>query len=201
MTSAVNRSFWLGLRFVLKSLLAPVFALGGFRVIGRQSLPRRRRPLILAANHAAFIDSVYLIVALGPRFTICGAKPRLFRTPFRRALMALANILRVDDHDRYLADCRQLLETGEMLLIYPEMGRFPDGLGPFQTWAAEVALENGTAILPCYLFGTTRGQTGAVRLIVGQEIEASGSAEDLTRRLREAIEALAPGGTGGENAP
>ena len=192
MTSPVNRPLWLGLRFVLKSLLVPVLALLGFRVAGRQNLPRSRRPLILAANHAAFVDSIYLIVALGPRFTICGAKPRLFRTPVRRALMALANILRVEDHLRYLADCRQLLEAGEILLIYPEMGRFPDGLGPFETWAAEVALENRTALLPCYLYGTTRGQTGAVRLIVGKEIVPSGSPEDLTRQLRDAIEALAP---------
>lgn len=199
MTSPVNRPVWLGLRFVLKSFLAPVLALRGFRVVGRQHLPRGRRPLILAANHAAFVDSIYLIVALRPRFTICGAKPRLFRTPVRRALMALANILRVEEHDRYLADCRQLLAAGEMLLIYPEMGRSPDGLGPFQTWAAEVALENEAALLPCYLYGTTRGQTGPVRLIVGGEIEPSGSPEDLTHRLRDAIAALAPGDSAKES--
>lgn len=194
MTSQVNRPGWIGLRFVLRQLLIPGLVSRGFRVFGRERLPRCRRPLILAVNHAAFVDSVYLIAAVKPRFTICGAKPRLFKNPIRRALMALANILEVTDRESFLEDCRQLLSAGEVILIYPEMGRFPSGLGPFQTWAAEVALAGGTPILPCYLFGTTDGQTGAPTLTVGTEITPSGSPQELTARLRREIVALSPDG-------
>ena len=195
MSSPVNRPFWLSLRALLKWVLRPLARWGrGFRVVGRERLPIGRRPLILAANHAAFIDSVYLILALRPRFTICGAKPRLFRTALRRSLMALANILKVESHDDYLRDCRTLLDQGEILLIYPEMGRFPEALGPFKTWAAEVALGSQVPILPLYLYGTTQGQEGPPKLFVGQEIPAEGDAGELTARLRSEILALAPPG-------
>jgi len=195
--SSVNRPHWLLLRRLLKLVLRPAVLLGkGLRVRGAHRLPRRRRPLILVSNHAAFIDSIYIILSVAPRFTICGAKPRLFRTPTRRALMALANILKVDDHGQYLHDCKTLLEAGEILLIYPEMGRFAHRLGPFKTWAAEVALANDTPLQPCYLYGTTRGHRGAPQLIVGQELLPSGDAESLTTQLHQAISALAPPAAG-----
>jgi 1-acyl-sn-glycerol-3-phosphate acyltransferase len=191
--TAVNRPPWLLLRFLLRIFLRlPIHLLKGLRVQGAHNLPRQRRPLILACNHAAFIDSIYIILAVAPRFTICGAKPRLFRAPTRRALMALANILKVDGHPRFLNDCKALLEAGEILLIYPEMGRYAEGLGPFKTWAAEVALATGTSILPCYLYGTTSGHHGAPRLIVGEELRPSGDADTLTAQLRQTISALAP---------
>jgi 1-acyl-sn-glycerol-3-phosphate acyltransferase len=173
----------------------PVRIFGRLRVDGAERLPHERRPLVLAANHAAFVDSVYFILAVGPRFTICGAKPRLFRNAVLRSLMALANILQVESEERYRSDCAALLGAGEILLIYPEMGRFPDGLGPFQPLAAEVALAVGAPILPCYLYGTTRGHRGRPRLLVGEEIPTADSDEDataLTERLRREILALAP---------
>ncbi len=191
--SSVNQLAFLALRGLLRFLLkGPVVALKGFRVAGVERLPRRRRPLILTCNHAAFIDSVYLILAVRSRFTICGAKPRLFRSASLRAVMALANILKVESREQFLADTGQLLAAGETLLIYPEMGRFPDRLGDFKTWAAETALAAGVPLLPCYLYGTTGGQDGPPQLIVGQELAAEGDAESLTRRLRQAILALAP---------
>lgn len=201
LASPVNRPFWLASRWVLGHLLRPVAWLRGWRVEGGERLPRHRRAMILVANHAAFIDSVVFILALGPRFTVCGAKPRLFRNARLRALMALANILKVDGKERYLRDCATLLAAGEILLIYPEMGRFPDGLGEFQTWAAEVALAAGVPILPCYVAGTTRGQQGPPRLMVGHGMEPVGDAHSLTTALRRAILALAPDGSAPEGRP
>ena len=188
----VNRPAYLALRAVLRLLLKGPFYLKGFRVNGAERLPRRRRPLILACNHAAFIDSVYLILALPGRFTICGARPRLFRSAVLRAAMALANILKVESHEQYSRDTKKLLDAGEMLLIYPEMGRFPDGLGELRTWAAEVAIANRAPIVPCYLHGTTRGHDGPPLLVVGEELEPEGDPQALTDRLRREILALAP---------
>ena len=191
----VNRPAFLASRALLKGVLkVPFYFLKGFRVIHPERLPRHRKPLIVACNHAAFIDSVYLILALRPRFTICGAKPRLFRTPLLRLAMALANILRVEGREGFLADTSQLLAAGETLLIYPEMGRFPSGLGELKTWAAEVAIANGVPLLPCYLYGTTQGHNGPARLFVGDELAPEGDVDGLTRGLRDAILALAPPG-------
>ncbi len=192
MSSPVNRLPFLVIRRLLKLLLAlPARAKWGLDVDHGERLPRTREPLILACNHAALLDTVFLILALRPRFTVCGAKPSYFRTTARRFLMAVANILRVDDKEVFLADCRRLLLAGEIVLIYPEMGRNPEGLGAFQTWAAEVSLDNGVPLLPCYLHGTTRGHSGGVRLRVGDRIRPRGTAGELTARLREAISALA----------
>ncbi len=189
----VNRPAYLALRRLSRSVLEVVFhLLKGFRVEGAERLPRRPRPLILTCNHAAFIDSVYLIVAVRSRFTICGAKPRLFRSAVLRAVMALANILKVESREQFLAETSALLAAGETLLIYPEMGRFPDALGDFKTWAAEVALASSVPLLPCYLHGTTRGHRGSPKLIIGEELAPEGAAEALTDRLRRAILALAP---------
>ena len=191
--SPVNQPLYLALRRLLKGLLKlPFHLFKGFRVEGSERLPRRRRSLILACNHAAFIDSVYLILAVPARFTICGAKPRLFRSAGLRTAMKLANILKVENREQFLADTATLLEAGETLLIYPEMGRFPEGLGEFQTLAAETALANRTPVLPTYLHGTTRGHHGPPRLVVGEELLPEGDAESFTQRLRQAILALAP---------
>jgi len=195
MTSSTNRRPFLIIRRALKIVLAlPVRWKWGFAVNHPERLPRSRRPLILACNHAALIDTVFLIVALHPRFVVCGAKPPYFRTAPRRLLMAIANILRVAGREAFFADCRRLLDAREILLIYPEMGRNPDGLGEFSTWAAQVSLDTGAPVLPCYLHGTTRGQRSPIRLIVGREIPPEGEAVGLTAHLRRAMIALAPTG-------
>ena len=193
MTERVNRPTALVVRFILKRLLyLPTLWRWGFEVVGGERLPGRRRPLIVTSNHAARIDTLFLIQALRPRFTVCGAHPRYFRTGALRLLMADAKILSVDDHESFLADCRALLDSGEILLIYPEFGRRPDGLGSFSTWPAELALQAGVPLLPCYLYGTTRGHEGRVRLFVGHEIEPRGEATELTERLRRETSALEP---------
>lgn len=197
--SPVNRPPWLFLRGVLKQLLRPIFRLRGFSVVGPARLPNRRCSRIVVANHAAFIDTVYFILAMPVRFTVCGAHPRLFRNVRLRALMSLANILKVESREQFLDDCTTLLRSGEVLLIYPEMGRCPDGLGELRTWAAEVALAHGAEVQPCYLYGTTRGHRGPVQLRVGQPLDLSRGAgrgstqtpQELTLAMRRAFEDLA----------
>ncbi len=61
----------------------------------------------------------------------------------------------------------------------------------FETWAAEAALASGVPLLPCYLYGTSRGHQGGPRLFVGQELEPFGDPETLTGHLRRQIGALA----------
>ena len=200
LSSPVNRPFWLACRGLLRGCLRPVLRLKGFTVEGASHLPAVRRATVVVANHAAFVDSVYFILAMPVRFVICGAKPRLFRNGRLRALMALANILRVDDPEQLIADGSELLARGEVLLIYPEMGRNPDAMGEFQPWAAQLALTAGAPIVPCYLYGTTRGHSGPVTLRVGppltprtaDEGASPPSAAALTAEIRVAIEGLMP---------
>ncbi len=188
------RNHWL-IR-TLRGLLRPIFYIifyifKGFKVYNSEKLPKKSDSLIVCCNHAALVDSIYLILAIKTRFTICGAKPRFFSTPLRRSIMSIANIIKVESHAQFLQDCQTLLQKDEMLLIYPEMGRNPERLGSFKTWAAEVALQNQVSILPCYLFGTTSGHTGSPCLIVGSEIKPQGNADALTQSIRNQIATLA----------
>jgi 1-acyl-sn-glycerol-3-phosphate acyltransferase len=193
MRQNVNRQPFVALHGALKLVLRPALvAFKRLRVENGAHLPDGLRPCIVICNHAAWVDSVYLSAAVGPRLTICGARPAYFASTWRRWLMATANILRVDGREQFVGDCVQLIRQGHTLLIYPEMGRHPDGLGEFESWAAEVALASAAPVVPCYLYGTTRGHGGAVRLIVGAPILPEGNAEGLTRRFREAVSALAP---------
>ena len=193
MIDHVNRPCYLFLRSILKLLVTCYLHLfKGYRVEGKEHLPHGRMPSILIANHAAFIDSVYIICAVKPRFTICGAKPSYFQNVFRRHIFRTANILKVENHEQFLHDCGLLLRSGEVILIYPEMGRNPEGLGEFKTWAAEVALAQHAPVIPCYLYGTTAGQSEKKRLRVGTPIKPQGSPETLTRDFRESILKLKP---------
>jgi 1-acyl-sn-glycerol-3-phosphate acyltransferase len=193
---AVNRPGWLAARRVLKWTAGPALvAASGFRVRGAERLPRRRQPLILACNHAAFADTVWLTAAVGPRFVVCGGRPRLFRTAARRALMALGNVLPAAEPTAYVEACAALLRAGEVLLCYPEQRRNPLGLGPFHPWVAEIALAAGVPLLPCYLYGTTQGHSGPPWLAVGDALPPAGHPAALTADLRAAIAALGPPGT------
>ena len=189
MNSPVNRPLYLSLRFALKTLIRTLLSLTGrFSVAGKEYLPKRRRACMLIANHAAFIDSLYIIAALRPRFTICGAKPKYFKHPLVRILFRTANILKVSDRDQFIQDCRTLLAAGEIILIYPEMGRNYDSMGEFSTWAAEVALHAGAEVIPLYIYGTARDdEKDSVVLAAGPAISPSGTPESLTAAFREAI--------------
>jgi len=191
MIKDVNCPFFLTLREILKFFIKPIlFLFRGFRVQGKKNLPRSRRSCIVISNHAGFIDSVLFICFIRPRFTVCGARPKYFKTRLRRFIFRTANVLKVENHDQFLDDCGSLLNAGEVILIYPEMGRNPEGLAEFKTWAAEVAIANNVPVVPCYIYGTTIGQQGKKRLLVGEVIEPSGSPESLTREFRNRIEKL-----------
>ncbi len=186
----VDRPLYRPARAALRRVLSPLAKARGFRVHGAAHLPTGPERLIIACNHASFADTAYLAIALRTPFVVCGAKPRLFRTPAQRALMRLVNVLRVDDHDQYLSDVTSLLWRGHLVVAYPEMGRNADGMGRFETWVAEVALATSTPVLPVYLHGTTRGHEPPVRLHVGERLTPTGDATAFTARIRDAIEAL-----------
>lgn len=188
MTPRVNVPFFLFLRLLLKTAVRTcLFVSRGLTVLGREHLPRKRSGCILIANHAAFIDSVYIIAALKPRFTICGAKPHYFQKALLRTLFRTANIMQVTDEQQFISDCVSLISAGENILIYPEMGRNPEAMGPFKPWAAQAALNSGANVVPLYIYGTTAGQTGRKTVIAGPAFAPFGNPEQLTAEFRRRI--------------
>lgn len=187
MIQNINRPAYLCFRSFIRLFLKSYFILfKGFKVEGKINLPRKG-PAIVVANHAAFIDSVYFICSMRRRFVVCGAQPKYFSSRRKRMLMGLANILKVESEDQFLADCKTLLDKQEILLIYPEMGRNKEAMGEFKDWAAKAALSSKSPVIPCYLYGTTQGEQGKKRLIAGEALFPEGSSEIVTKVFRKKI--------------
>lgn len=149
--------------WVLKALLSPIFwVLFRVKVEGRRFVPRRG-PVILAANHVSFCDSLFLPLVLRRRVTFV-AKAEYFdswRTAwFFRAAGQIP--MRRDGgsaSERALAAARDVLESGGVLGIYPEGTRSPDGcLYRGHTGVARLAVQSGAPLIPVAMIGTTEVQ-------------------------------------------
>nr|WP_218909758.1 lysophospholipid acyltransferase family protein [Nocardiopsis sinuspersici] len=135
------------------------------RVEGVHNVPRSG-PLILAVNHLALIDPLFVGVAC-PRPVRFIAKQELFdegtlpRRLFARALRAIGQ-LSVDRRPGQSAQeamdsSLKVLESGEVFGIFPEGTRSPDGrLYRGQTGLAWLALTTGAPVVPVALAGTGR---------------------------------------------
>ncbi|WP_028649513.1 1-acyl-sn-glycerol-3-phosphate acyltransferase [Nocardiopsis sp. CNT312] len=135
------------------------------RVEGVHHVPRLG-PVILAANHLALIDPLFIGVAC-PRPVRFIAKQELFdegtlpRRLFTRALRGIGQ-LSVDRRPGQSAQeamdsSLEVLREGEVFGIFPEGTRSPDGrLYKGQTGLAWLALTTGAPVVPVALAGTDR---------------------------------------------
>jgi len=146
--------------WALKVLLSPVFfVVWRIRVEGREHVPTRG-PVILAPNHVAFLDSMFLPLVLFRRVTFV-AKAEYFdswKTAwFFRAAGQIP--MRRDGgsaSERALAAARDVLGAGKVLGIYPEGTRSPDGrLYRGHTGVARLAVSCGAPVIPVGLVGTS----------------------------------------------
>jgi len=123
---------------------------------------------ILASNHLSFSDSIFLPLVLDRRvtflaksdyFTGRGAKGRATALFFR-----LADQLPVDRtggraSEAALRTGLRVLRRGQLLGIYPEGTRSPDGrLYRGKTGVARMALEGGVPVLPVAMVDTAKAQ-------------------------------------------
>lgn len=144
---------------VLKLLLTPVFrALWRVQVEGAEHVPADG-PVILAPNHVTFLDSFFLPLVVRRRVTYV-AKAEYFdswktawffravgQIPMRREGGSAS--------ERALAAARDVLSAGDVLGIYPEGTRSPDGrLYKGHTGVARLALGCGVPVVPVGLVGT-----------------------------------------------
>ena len=155
--------------WVLKTLvLGPILRLL-FRpwVEGQENLPTEGAA-IFASNHLSFSDSIFLPLVVPRRVTFL-AKSDYFtgRGVKGRATAAFfkgAGQLPVDRSggmagEAALSSGMKVLRRGEMLGIYPEGTRSPDGrLYRGRTGVARMALEAGCPVLPVAMIGTDKAQ-------------------------------------------
>lgn len=143
---------------------------------------------ILASNHLSFSDSVFLPLVLKRKVVFLG-KEEYFtgkgvKGAATRAFMTGVGTIPVHRgggkaSEAALRTGMQVLGNGELLGIYPEGTRSPDGrLYRGKTGVARLAIEAGVPIIPVAMIGTDVAQP------VGQRVP---SREDIGVRIGEPI--------------
>lgn len=155
-------------------LLGPVLrVLGRPEVEGLDQVPRTG-PVIIAANHLAMIDSLYLALVLPRRATFL-AKQEYFtgtglRGRFQRWFFSVSGQVPVNRTGGSaaadaLAAATRILESGGVWAIHPEGTRSPDGrIYRGRTGTLRVAMATGAPVIPVVLSGTDRVNPRGKRL-------------------------------------
>jgi 1-acyl-sn-glycerol-3-phosphate acyltransferase len=149
--------------WVVKAVLAPILRLL-FRpwAEGAECVPKTG-PAILASNHLSFSDHFFAPLPL-PRKVVFLAKSEYFtgrgiKGLFSRAFFSGVGQIPVDRSggkasERALATGLRVLAGGQLLGIYPEGTRTPDGrLFRGKTGVARLALEARVPVVPCAMIG------------------------------------------------
>lgn len=161
--------YWFLKLFVLGPVLRLLFRP---RIIGRKNFPRHGAA-ILASNHVSFSDSIFLPLVAPRRITFL-AKSEYFtgkglKGMLSKAFFAGVGQVPIDRSGGRASEAAVqtglgVLSRGDLLGIYPEGTRSPDGrLYRGRTGVARMAIEAGVPIIPVAMIGTYEIQpTGQV---------------------------------------
>lgn len=154
--------------WVVKAILEPFLRLI-FRpwAEGEEHVPREG-PAILVSNHLSFSDHFFMPLGL-PRKVTFLAKSEYFtgtglKGLFTKAFFTGVGQIPIDRSggkagEAALRTGMKVLRRGELLGIYPEGTRSPDGrLYRGKTGVARLAIEAGVPVIPCAMFNTDRMQ-------------------------------------------
>jgi 1-acyl-sn-glycerol-3-phosphate acyltransferase len=171
-----------GLRRILPPLVNPYLHV---QVEGLEHVPDRA-PAILASNHLSFIDSIVVPMNVTRPVYFLG-KSDYWDSWRTRWFFQGTGVVPVERGGEGKADASlrtgvRILQAGDLLGIYPEGTRSPDGrLYRGKTGPVRMALEAGVPIVPCAVAGTDLAlPTGAylprrepVRVRYGQPLDLS----------------------------
>jgi len=127
---------------------------------GLEHVPRKG-PAIITPNHLGLVDPLFVALAV-PRQIIFIGKAEYWDAWQSRWLMEIAGGIPVNRDDSVKAHGSlqagtEVLQRGDLLCLFPEGTRSPDGrLFKGKTGAARMALEVGCPVIPCGLIGTEK---------------------------------------------
>ncbi len=139
------------IRSSLKGLIsAALHTLSDFEVIGAENIPKKG-PLILAANHFSFADSVAMLhIAPASIEMFSGANPAF--TPWWGKLLprlwGVLYVYRGTGSRQAIRDAESILKQNGFFGIFPEGGAWAEMIRPARPGAAYLAAKTGAPILP-----------------------------------------------------
>ena len=159
-----------------------------------------RDPVIVAVNHASYLDALILTAVLPPRFAYV-AKQELLRKPFAGIPLRRLACTFVERFDRARGaeDTRGLearARAGDSLVFFPEgTFRSEPGLLPFRLGAFVVAARVGMPVVPITLAGTRALLPGEMlwprfsklQVRIGAPVSAQGEDWQAALQLHEAV--------------
>lgn len=194
---------------ILKPLVAAVVrTVWRPRIEGAANIPARGGA-ILASNHLSMSETV-MMPAMVRRTVHFLAKSDIFRggSPLNTAFALLLRGVNVMPVDRSggtasssaIAAGLEVLRRGDVLGIYPEGTRSPDGrLYRGKTGAARMALATGAPIVPIAMIGSFEAQQGRrlfprrsprIRIVIGEPIHARDLVEAASDQGAQHVPAL-----------
>ncbi|PSU46255.1 1-acyl-sn-glycerol-3-phosphate acyltransferase [Photobacterium frigidiphilum] len=113
-----------------------------YKFTGVETLQQDRNCLIVA-NHPSLIDYV-LIASCIPQCD-CLVKASIWHNPFIKGIVKAAGYIPNRDPESLIEDCNQRLESGNVLLVFPEGTRTtPNKTSKLQRGAAQIAVRTET---------------------------------------------------------
>jgi 1-acyl-sn-glycerol-3-phosphate acyltransferase len=141
-------------------LTVPTWLIWRVRAIGLENVPKSG-PLVLAPNHFSQMDHFFIGLFLRRKIRFM-AKSQLFGPPVLTYIYKHGGVfpVRRGHHDEEAFETvRQLLDQGEMLLVYAEGGRMrSQQLGEPKPGIGRIALESGVPIVPVAIKGSERAR-------------------------------------------
>lgn len=163
------------------------------RVRGHENIPATGAVLVVC-NHISQVDPPVLGIATLPRRTHYMAKSELFTIPLLRRIvyrMGAFPVERGGADRRALRLARDVLERGDLLLVFPEGRRYLDGrLRPGLTGAGSLGLLPDVTVVPAAVWGSHRFLR-RVTVVFGAPLDLSDIPPGPRgRRTRDAIDRM-----------
>ncbi len=144
--SAAHIIFWLFFKIFYR-----------LKVIGLNHIPKKG-PLILASNHASFLDPIVVGTAVTNRQIYYLARDTLFTNKIFGAIIRKVHSIPVKRGSADLGafhSAQQVMEQGGAVLLFPEGTRTSDGnLQKAKRGMGIMALESRVPVVPVYVEGT-----------------------------------------------
>lgn len=169
-----------------------------------ERIARDDRPLIIAPNHLALWDAVFIIAKAGR--AVCVMKKSILRNPVLGGGAMLAGYIPNDGMTRMIRTAVRSLESGGQLLLFPEGTRTRPGtrwINPLKGGCAIIASRAKVPVVPVFIRSSSRFLEKGwppwimpafpiyIRIEVGEPMTVGEeeSVQDFTRRLESVFEA------------